>query len=474
MSEVILSSAQWDGPTVPVHPVTPAALPACLEILPAPARTFAKAIGFSGKSGEILCLPDADGGVSAVLFGMGSPDDPGFSPLLTGALPHGLPEGAYAFSDDMAAKGVNAGMSFDGRLGALGFGLGAYRFDAYRKPVPCKARLVASDDIDLADLRRVTGAVFAARDLINRPANDLAPADLAAALEALAGEHRGEFRQVGGDELQSGFPLIHAVGAASDRPPLLADMAWGDPAHPKVTLVGKGVVFDSGGLDIKSAVGMALMKKDMGGAAAVIGLAAMIMDAGLPVRLRVLIPAVENAISGRAFRPGDIFRSRKGLTVEIGNTDAEGRLVLADALALAGEEDPDLVISMATLTGAARVALGPDVPPLFTKDDSLADEILAAAESERDPVWRMPLWRPYDRWLRSKVADLNHVGGKAFAGATVAALFLDRFVDPAAAYAHFDIFGWVPEARPWAPVGGEAQAIRALYRALARRYGDPR
>ncbi|MHA1189761.1 MAG: leucyl aminopeptidase family protein, partial [Alphaproteobacteria bacterium] len=321
-----------------------------------------------------------------------------------------------------------------------------------------------------AEIRRITDGVYRARDLINRPANDLGPAELAGAVESLASAHGADFHTISGADLATDYPLIHAVGAASDRAPLLAEMTWGDPAHPKVTLVGKGVVFDTGGLDLKPAAGMALMKKDMGGAAATIGLASMIMDAALPVRLRVLIPAVENSVSGRAFRPGDIFKSRKGLTVEIGNTDAEGRLVLADALARADEEAPDLLVSMATLTGAARVAVGPDLVPLFSHYDGLVAGILASAEAQYDPVWRLPLWRPYDKWLDSKVADLNHIGGKAFAGASIAALFLNRFVDAGTTYAHFDIYGWAPDARPWAPAGGDAQAIRALFDYLSRRY----
>jgi leucyl aminopeptidase len=275
---------------------------------------------------------------------------------------------------------------------------------------------------------------------------------------------------VDGEALARDFPMIHAVGAASDRQPCLADLRWGAASAPKVTLIGKGIVFDTGGLDIKPAANMALMKKDMGGAASVLGLASMIMDAKLNVRLRVLIPAAENAISGRAFRPGDVLKSRKGLTVEIGNTDAEGRLVLADALALADEEAPDLVVTMATLTGAARVALGPELPALFTDDSVLAGDLEAASKEVYDPFWRMPLWKPYDAQLASKIADLNHISQSPFAGAIVAALFLRRFVS-APAYAHFDIYAWSQSAGPIGPEGGEAQAIRALFRHLSKRYG---
>ncbi len=275
---------------------------------------------------------------------------------------------------------------------------------------------------------------------------------------------------VGDDLLKQNFPLIHAVGRASPRAPRLIDITWGDPAAPKITLVGKGVCFDTGGLDIKPSSGMLIMKKDMGGAACVLGAAHMIMDAKLKVRLRVLIPAVENAISGEAFRPLDIYRSRKGITVEIGNTDAEGRLVLADALALADEEKPELIVDMATLTGAARVALGPDLPAFFATDDALAADVARHAQAENDPVWRLPLWKPYDSMLDSKTADINNVGG-AFAGSITAALFLNRFVTAAKAWAHFDIYGWTPSARPARPEGGECQVARALYALLKERYG---
>jgi leucyl aminopeptidase len=299
----------------------------------------------------------------------------------------------------------------------------------------------------------------------------LSPHDLARAAGALAARFGASLSIIDGEPLMRKFPMVHAVGVGSDRPPCLIDIRWGSDTDPKVTLVGKGIVFDTGGLDIKPASGMALMKKDMGGAANVLGLASMIMDAGLKLRLRVLIPAAENAISGRAFRPGDVLRSRKGLSVEIGNTDAEGRLVLADALALADEETPELLVSMATLTGAARVALGPELPPYYCDDADFVCALEAAAAEVHDPIWRMPLWKPYDSWLSSKIADLNHISGNAFAGSIVAALFLRRFVAVATTFAHFDIFAWNPTARPIGPEGGEAQAIRALFRYLSKRYG---
>ncbi len=313
--------------------------------------------------------------------------------------------------------------------------------------------------------------MFLTRDLINTPANDLSPRDLARAATELGERYQASVAVVEGEVLARDFPMVHAVGVASDRPPCLIDLTWGAESDPKVTLVGKGIVFDTGGLDIKPASGMALMKKDMGGAANVLGLARMIMDARLRLRLRVIVPAAENAISGRAFRPGDVLKSRKGLSVEIGNTDAEGRLVLADALALADAEAPDIVVSMATLTGAARVALGPELPAYFTDDDDFVAGFDAAAAAVLDPAWRLPLWKPYDSWLASKVADVNHIAQNSFAGAIVAALFLRRFVSAAATYAHFDLFAWNQTTRPLGPEGGEAQAVRALFHYFSRRFG---
>jgi leucyl aminopeptidase len=300
----------------------------------------------------------------------------------------------------------------------------------------------------------------------------MGPEQLADAAKDLAERYGAEFRAIVGDDLlRDNFPLIHAVGRAAKQAPRLIDMVWGDPAHPKVTLVGKGVCFDTGGVDIKSPGGMLLMKKDMAGSANVLALAQMVMDRRLPVRLRVLIPAVENSISGDAFRPMDIYPSRKGVTVEIGNTDAEGRLVLADALALACEESPDLLVDLGTLTGAARTALGPDLPPFYTSDDKLAADLAEAAQTENDPLWRMPLWPAYDSWLDSKIADLNNAPSGGFAGSITCALFLQRFVTPETLWAHFDIYGWSPSNKPGRPEGGECQAARALYRVLVDRYG---
>jgi leucyl aminopeptidase len=445
---------------IPIHAVTVDALDSALGELDQRARRFVEAQGFKAEAGGHVLVPDSDGNVGCVLFGLGDAAAPGRNPLAAGKLAAALPAGAYRL-----ASGFD-----DPALAALAFALGSYRFDRYRKPKENGARL-AVPETEMAELSRMRDAVFLARDLINTPANDLAPQDLAQGARDLAARHGAEIAVVEGDALTSDFPMIHAVGKGSDRAPCLIDMRWGDESAPKVTLIGKGIVFDTGGLDIKPAAAMALMKKDMGGAANVLGLASMIMDAGLKVRLRVLIPAAENSISGRAFRPGDVLKSRKGLTVEIGNTDAEGRLVLADALALADEEAPDLVLTMATLTGAARVALGPELAALFTDDSAFAGELETAADEVFDPMWRLPLWKPYDALLASKVADVNHISSGPFAGAITAALFLNRFVSDAATFVHFDIFGWGPTARPTGPEGGEAQAIRALYRVLSRRYG---
>jgi leucyl aminopeptidase len=310
------------------------------------------------------------------------------------------------------------------------------------------------------------------RDLIATPANDLGPDELAGAARALADRHGAASRTIAGEALERDFPMIHAVGRAAARAPRLVDMSWGDPSHRKVTLVGKGVVFDSGGLSIKPEAAMLLMKKDMGGAASVLALADMIMGAGLKLRLRVLLPIAENAISGSAFRPGDVLRSRKGLAVEIGNTDAEGRLILADALALADEDAPDLVVDMATLTGAARVALGPDLPALFTQDEETAQALHGHGLAEADPSWRLPLWGPYEKMLDSKIADINHISGGPFAGSVTAALFLSRFVEKARAHVHLDMFCWNPTTRPGRPEGAEVMGARAVFAYLKEKLGD--
>jgi leucyl aminopeptidase len=424
------------------------------------ACAFAEASGFEPAAGRHSFLPGPDGILAGVLFGQeddGRPKDP----FLAGKLAGVLPRGAYRF----------ANAPHDARLAAVGFGLGAYRFARYGKP-RTELRLEPPESTDIVDLSRIVEAVYLARDLINTPANDMGPAELAAAAGTLAAYHGAEVRIIAGDDLLGqNFPLIHAVGSAAARAPCLIDMSWGDPSAPKVTLVGKGVCFDSGGLDIKPDTSMLLMKKDMGGAASVLALAHMIMDRKLKLRLRVLIPAVENAISGAAFRPLDVYRSRNGLRVEIGNTDAEGRLILADALALADEEAPEMLVDMGTLTGAARTALGPDLPPFYTDDNALAADVARHGRAENDPLWRLPLWRPYDQMLDSKVADLNNVAAGGFAGSIICALFLNRFVTAAKAWLHIDIYAWTPAAKSGRPEGGECQAARALYALVTERYG---
>ena len=415
--------------------------------------------GFKGEAGKVLLLPDGSGGLAGILLGLGDGSDP----FLTGALPAALPQGDYRLAGALHGAPADA---------AFGFALGTYRFTRYSGSRRDWPRLILPEGVDGEEISRIAAATFMARDLINTPAADMGPADLAAAAEAVAGAHGATCDVILGDALlDADYPMIHAVGRASTVAPRLIDMRWGRADAPRVTLVGKGVCFDTGGLDLKPSSAMLLMKKDMGGAACVLALAQLVMAAGLDVRLRVLIPAVENSVAGNAFRPGDVLQSRKGITVEIGNTDAEGRLVLADALAEADSEAPDLIIDMATLTGAARTALGPDLPPFYTDEEGLAAEIASSAAATSDPVWRMPLWRPYDGWLDSKIADVNHVSDGPFAGSVTAALFLRRFVERAAAYVHFDIYGWAPKAKPGRPVGGEAQGVRALYDLLKRRYG---
>jgi leucyl aminopeptidase len=426
----------------------------------ADAAAFAEAAGFEPKAGRHLLLP-GPGGVGGVLFGIEAADALK-DPFLPGRLPGLLPAGTYCF----------ANAPHDIRLAALAFALGCYRFSRYRKADDKEVRLEVPEGVDGAELTRVVDSVTLARDLINTPANDMGPGELEQAARDLAARHRACVRTIIGDDLLAqNYPLIHAVGRAAARPPRLIDLTWGEAKHPKITLVGKGVCFDAGGLDLKPSTGMLMMKKDMGGAACVLALAHMIMDHGLPLRLRVLIPAVENAVSGAAFRPLDVYRSRKGLNVEIGNTDAEGRLVLADALALADEEAPDLLIDMGTLTGAARVALGPDLPPFYTGDEALAADVARLAIAENDPLWRLPLWQAYDSMLDSKVADLNNVASGTFAGSIICALFLKRFVEAAKAWLHVDVYAWTPKPRPARPEGGECQAARAIYALLKERYG---
>lgn len=435
--------------SIPVHII------ADLKDLSAEQKVWAKANGFNAQSGKILLCSNQKGALESVFLGKSD------QPLDTGSLASSLPAGNYHFAGNLE----------DAHLSSLGWMLGAYNFAQYNKKQDQGAKLVLPEGIDAEGLIREVEATYLARDLINTPANDMGPDQLEKTIQTLGHKFKAQVSVIKGDALlKKNFPMIHAVGRASVDAPRLIDLKWGNAKHPKVTLVGKGVIFDSGGLNIKPGSSMALMKKDMGGAANTIALAHMIMDAKLPVRLRLLVPAVENAISGNAFRPGDILPSRKGLTVEIGNTDAEGRLILGDALALGDEEKPDLMIDMATLTGAARVALGPDLPPFYTDDDELASAISTTSMELFDPLWQMPLWDPYQKMLSSKIADVNHISTGGFAGSITAALFLSRFVENAKSWAHFDIYGWTPTAKPWMPVGGEAQGIRTLFEVIKNKY----
>ncbi len=449
-------TADRAGSTLPVWPVLAADLERWLTGRTQVQARWVRAAGFTAQAGRVLAVPGEDGDCVGFLFGLGGGED-GFA---YGALAEALPPGRYRFEGEIGATRA-----------AFGFALGTYRFGRYRgdgrNDLPV---LVLPETVDAAELERAVEAAFLVRDLVNTPANDLGPAELVEAGLDLARRHGATAEVTRGEALARAFPLIHAVGRGSERPPALLDIHWGDVKAPTLTLVGKGVCFDSGGLDIKPSSGMALMKKDMGGAAHVLALAHRIMGAGLNVRLRVLVPAVENSVSGAAFRPGDVLTSRKGVTVEIGNTDAEGRLILADALTLACEAKPDLLIDFATLTGAARVALGPDLPALFTDDDALAADLARRAAAEADPLWRLPLWAPYRQDIDSKVADLNNAGAGGFAGAITAALFLQRFVAEGTRWAHLDIYSWNAKARPGRPVGGEAQTIRAWFALLRDLY----
>jgi len=356
-----------------------------------------------------------------------------------------------------------------GANAALAWLMGGYDFDRYKKKSARKARLVLSSGVDGEEVSRIAESLFLARDLVNTPANDMGPAELESAARALAKHHGAKISVVSAAALTKNYPLIAAVGAGSPRAPRLIELLWGQ--GPLVTLVGKGVCFDSGGLDLKPSAAMLTMKKDMGGAACVLAVAGMVMGAGLNLRLRVLIPAVENSVSGTAMRPGDVFISRKGLSVEIGNTDAEGRLILADALADADDQKPELLIDVATLTGAARAATGMELPPFFTDDDQLASDLLRLGTTIQDPLWRLPLWRGYEDTLTSRVADLNNNPNYGYAGAITAALFLNRFVGKTKSWAHLDIPAWIDRARPGRPIGGEANGARAIYALLKERYG---
>jgi leucyl aminopeptidase len=420
-------------------------------------RRWAVAQGFEAAPLALLMVPDKNNDLAEIMVGAPRATD---DPFALGAIASRLPAGTYGFASKLQQAD----------LVALGWCLELYTYDPHRPKTPKAVNLVCPTAVDRDDVIAQANAAYLVRDLVNAPANIMGPDELEAAALLVAKTGKAKAMVIAGAKLAKEFPLIHMVGMASDRKPRLIDFTWGNPKHPKVTLVGKGVCFDTGGLDIKPSSGMLLMKKDMGGAANVLGLAQLIMAAKLNVRLRVLIPAVENAISGNAFRPGDVFKTRKGLTVEIGNTDAEGRLILCDALALADEEAPELLIDMATLTGAARVALGPDLPPFYSDDDRFSEALSVHAQKTNDPLWRMPLWHAYNSMIETPLADINNSGQGGFAGSITAALFLKRFVEKAKTHVHFDIFAWVPNSKAGRPKGGEHQGIRALFSYLRETY----
>nr|WP_110814140.1 leucyl aminopeptidase family protein [Pseudoroseicyclus aestuarii] len=445
-------------PATPLHLVTPDSLEEALSALPAPAEAWARAQGFAAKPGEVLALPDAEGGLAAALVGLGDAAAARRGRFAAAVAADRLPAGTYALAGSPSPAIAEET--------ALGWLLQGYRFDRYAKQGAVKTALLCPEGVDAARVQAIAAGEALTRDLINTPASDMGPADLEAACNTLAQRFGARMAVTrGADLIAKDLPLIHAVGraAAPDRAPRLIDMRWGSEG-PALTLVGKGVCFDTGGLNLKPGSSMGLMKKDMGGAATVLGLAQMIMALELKVRLRVLIPAVENSVSADSFRPGDILHSRKGLTVEINNTDAEGRLVLADALALAAEEDSALTISMATLTGAARVAVGPDLAPFYASEDSAAAAIAAGGAAVADPVWRMPFHEPYEAMIEPGIADLDNAPSGGMAGSITAALFLRRFAP--APYVHFDIYGWNPKAAPARPKGGVGMGARALLAAL--------
>ncbi len=446
-------------PNIPLLPASVATLPQRLAQTDPVTRAWLTAAGFSARPGSHCLVATDDGRLAAVWVGI----QPGADLEALAGLAHTLPPGRYALEPGAEA--------LDAELAALGFALGAYRYSRYRRPDREAAELVLPKGVDGERLAATLAAVNLARDLINTPSEHLGPAELADACTDLAARHGGAFRQWQGEELLAAhFPAIHAVGRASHRPPRLLELHWGDPAHPRLALVGKGVCFDTGGLDLKAAEGMRNMKKDMGGAAVALALAGLIMQCKLPVRLQLLIPAVDNAIGGNAYRPGEVIATRKGLSVEIDNTDAEGRVVLGDALAYAAESDPDLIIDLATLTGAARIALGPELTPVFGNRDALRDAAVSAGQRVHDPLWPMPLWRPYRKLFESSIADLANSGPSRHAGAITAALYLERFVPETIPWLHLDLYGWNDRPSPGRPPGGEAQSLRALFAFLGERY----
>jgi leucyl aminopeptidase len=441
-------------------------LDAWLAAQVATTRNWISEMRFRAERNQLACVPAADGRAQLAVIGLGKLEQlESLEPWHLAGAPDRLPDGPWRVATALPAAAATAA--------AIGWAHGSYRFDRYRtRPgSPAGAALVPPQLADMAYVRRMSAALAMARDLINTPACDLTPARLAELALEMATRCGAIGHVLSGDALREGYPAVHAVGRAAESAPRLVDFSWGDPGAPRVTLVGKGVCFDSGGLDIKSTPGMLLMKKDMGGAACVLALARAIMESALPVRLRVLIPTVENAISGTAYRPGDVLRTRKGLCVEVGNTDAEGRLVLCDALAAADSERPDLLVDLATLTGAARVALGPELPALFGSRAATVEALARHGRELGDPLWPMPLWDGYEEEIASRVGDINNVSASPFAGAIIGGLYLRRFVTEARDWLHVDLYAWNGKDRPGRPVGAEPQAVRALYALLVERYG---
>lgn len=445
----------------PLWVVDEASFAAWLESQSEAARRWVEASGFKPKAGELLLLPGENGQPAGAVLAVKRASNLG--PWCLAPAAARLSPGQYRLEAPLAALGESL----------IGWMLAHYSFNRYKSDAKAHAPrvLVAPEGAPVADALRLAEAIALVRDLVNTPAADMGPEALAAAVCDTVEPYGAQVREIVGDALLAeNFPAVHAVGRAAGQAPRLIDVTWGDKSHPKLSLVGKGVTFDTGGLDIKPSAAMLLMKKDMGGAAHALALARLVMEARLPVRLRLVIPAVENAVSANAFRPGDILKTRKGISVEVGNTDAEGRLILCDALALAAEDAPDLLLDFATLTGAARVALGPELPALFTPDDALAADLARHGEQVADPLWRLPLWEPYRDMLNSTVADINNAGEGGFAGAITAALFLQRFVPAETRWAHFDLYAWTPLNRPARPKGGEAMILRACWALLASRY----
>ncbi len=448
-----------DSKTVPITPVETAVFDAWFAKQGDETKAWVTSAGFKARPGQVCLVSGPGGSLARVLLGVENHDG-----LWDYAgLPTTLPSGSYAIDARMGAAGSTSA--------AIGWGLGCYRYERYKSSkADAPAALVWPVNADRKRAEAFIESICMIRDLINTPAEDMGPSELAAEARALGRKFKAEVKVVAGDALlKQNYPTIHAVGRACDDPPRLIDLRWGWPNDPKITLVGKGVCFDTGGLDLKNAAGMLRMKKDMGGGAHALGLGRLIMQLGLRVRLRVLVPAVENSVSGNAYRPLDVIRTRKGITVEIGNTDAEGRLVMCDALADADDEKPAMLIDFATLTGAARVALGTELPALFCNDDALADDLLKASAAVKDPMWRMPLWRPYRKLIDSPVADVNNVSDGGFAGAITAALYLQEFVSDSTPWAHFDLMAWNLSSRPGRPAGGEAQTLRAVFEMIERR-----